>query len=119
MSGRSFRDLEVWQLAMDLAQAVYEVTDGFPRHELYGLTGQLRRSAGSIPANIAEGARQRTPRGKIYFYTNALASEAELETHIELSRRRRYATNQALRKPEDMATRVAQMLYRLIDSQGH
>jgi four helix bundle protein len=116
--GHSFRDLEVWQLGMDLADFVYTMTEAFPRHELYGLTSQLRRAASSIPANTAEGTRQRTARGRIYYYSNANASEAELETHLELSRRRRYAPEAELRKAEEMATRIAQMLYRLIQSQG-
>lgn len=55
MAGKSYRDLLVRQRAMDLAQAVYESTRGFPKEELYGLTSQLRRAAVSAPSNIAEG----------------------------------------------------------------
>ena len=65
---------------MELVDVIYELTDRFPRHELYGLTGQLRRSATSLPSNIAEGSRQRTRPGKIVYYKRANASEAELET---------------------------------------
>jgi four helix bundle protein len=56
----------VWQAAMALADRIYDLTERFPRHELYGLSGQLRRSAASIPSNIAEGTRQRTNKGKAY-----------------------------------------------------
>ena len=65
---------------MSLTDRVYELTERFPRHELYGLSGQLRRSAASIPSNIAEGTRQRTNKAKAYYYSAANASEAELET---------------------------------------
>jgi four helix bundle protein len=118
VSGPSFRDLDAWQVAMNLADRIYDLTERFPRHELYGLTGQLRRSAASIPSNIAEGTRQRTPKAKAYYYTAANASEAELETHLELSRRRKYAPERDIRDLEEMATRVAKMLFRLIDSVG-
>ena len=103
---------------MELADRVYDLTEPFPRHELYGLTSQLRRAASSIPSNIAEGTRQRTNRSKAYYYTAANASEAELETHLELSRRRRYASEAAICASEELATRVSQMLFRLIDSVG-
>jgi four helix bundle protein len=116
MAGRSFRDLEVWQLGMTLADRIYDLTNRFPRHELYGLTGQLRRAATSIPSNIAEGSRQRTNKSKAYYYTKANASEAELETQLEMSRRRRYASEQEIGRAEELAARVAMMLYRLIDS---
>jgi four helix bundle protein len=50
-----YRELEVWQKAMDLAQECYSATKGFPKEELFGLTSQIRRAAASVPANIAEG----------------------------------------------------------------
>ena len=55
MKVQHYRQLEVWQLAMDLAERCYQATKGFPKEELFGLTSQIRRSAVSIPANIAEG----------------------------------------------------------------
>ena len=116
MAGRSFRDLDVWQVAMTLTDRVYALTDGFPQHELYGITGQLRRAAASIPSNIAEGSRQPTNKSKAYYYTMANASEAELETHLELSRRRKYAADTHIRNVEELATRVSKMLFRLIAS---
>ena len=53
---KSFRDYNVWQRSHKLALAVYKLTEGFPRHEMFGLTSQMRRSASSVPTNIAEGA---------------------------------------------------------------
>ena len=57
----SYRDLEVWQQAMDLADLVYDITERFPTRERYGLALQMRKAAVSIPSNIAEGTRHRTP----------------------------------------------------------
>jgi four helix bundle protein len=104
---------------MALADRIYDLTERFPRHELYGLTGQLRRSASTIPSNIAEGSRQRTNKGKAYYYTAANASQAELETHLELSRRRRYVPEEDIRAAEELGTRVSKMLFKLIDSLGN
>jgi len=56
---RSFRDLQLWQKAMDLTTSVYRLTQAFPREELFGLTNQMRRSALSVPSNIAEGQGSR------------------------------------------------------------
>ena len=57
-SPKNFTDLIVWQKGCDLAELVYIVTRGFPRHEIYGLTSQMRRSVVSVPGNIAEGAER-------------------------------------------------------------
>ncbi len=61
MGVKSYRDLRVWQAGMDLAERVYRLTEAFPRHETYGLAGQVQRAAVSVPSNIAEGhAREHT-----------------------------------------------------------
>jgi four helix bundle protein len=116
MTGPSFRDLDVWQLSMELADRVYDVTLRFPRYELYGLANQLRRAAASIPSNIAEGTRQPTGRSKAYYYTAANGSQAELETQLELARRRKYAPESEIQKLQDLANRVSKMLFRLASS---
>jgi four helix bundle protein len=87
---RSYRELEVWQLAMKLVERWYIVTRTFPRDELFGLTSQIRRAAVSIPANVAEGACRRS--GAVYrnHITIALGSHAELETYTEIARRLGY-----------------------------
>ena len=83
----SFRDLEAWQLAMELVEGIYRATEGFPPAERYGLTSQIRRAAVSIPSNIAEGHA----RGSEGVYLNhvkiALGSQAELGTQIEIASR--------------------------------
>ena len=84
---RSHRDLIVWQKAMDLVTAVYRSTEDFPKTELYGLTSQIRRSAASIPANIAEGQGRRLAGEFMQFLANARGSLLELDTHLEIALR--------------------------------
>jgi four helix bundle protein len=79
---RTHKDLDVWKKSIDFVTMVYEVTNGFPKSELYGLSSQLRRAAVSIPSNFAEGASR---KGKIefkQFLFIALSSGAEIETQI-------------------------------------
>lgn len=82
---RSQRDLIVWQKAMDLVTSVYRLTEDFPKSELYGLTSQIRRSAGSIPANIAEGQGRRLGGEFLQFLAQARGSLLELDTHLEIA----------------------------------
>jgi four helix bundle protein len=82
---RSHRDLIVWQKAMDLVTTVYRLTEDFPKSELYGLTSQIRRSAASIPANIAEGQGRRLAGEFMQFLANARGSLLELDTHLEIA----------------------------------
>ena len=88
----SYRDLRVWQQAMDLAEHVYKATEQFPKHELYGLTAQIRRSAVSIPSNIAEGKGRNTDAEFLVFLFHARGSLMELETQISLAERLKYLT---------------------------
>ena len=92
---RSYRDLEVWQTALDLAVDCYRYTQGFPKHETYGLSAQLHRAAVSIPANIAEGRSRYHTKDFFYHLSVASGSLAEMETHIEIARRLHYL------KPEE------------------
>ena len=89
---KSHRDLIAWQKAMDLAVLIYQATGAFPRHELYGLTNQVRRAAASIPANIAEGQGRRSKPEFCQFLGNARGSLLELDTHLELALRLNYLT---------------------------
>jgi len=74
----SYRDLRVWQTAMDLVVSVYQETQGFPKEELYGLTSQMRRASVSIPSNIAEGKGRSTDRDRALFFCHARGSLLEL-----------------------------------------
>lgn len=78
----SFKQLTVWQRAIEVVKEVYRVTESFPKTELYGLVSQMRRSAVSIPANIAESKKRRTKKDFIQFLRVADGSGAELETMI-------------------------------------
>jgi four helix bundle protein len=83
----SYRDLLVWQQAMDLAVSTYELTRSWPKEELYGLTGQARRAASSIPANIAEGFGRESRASYQHFLKIAQGSLKELETHLQIAQR--------------------------------
>lgn len=84
---QSYRDLRVWREAMTLAEMSYNHTRDFPREELYGLTSQIRRSAVSIPANIAEGYGRDNTGSYIQHLRIAQGSCKELETHVLLAAR--------------------------------
>ena len=79
------KDLEVWQLSIDLVESVYKVTNSFPKAELYGLTSQMRRAAVSIPSNISEGAARKGNKEYLQFLYIALGSLSELETQLLIS----------------------------------
>jgi four helix bundle protein len=83
---RSYRDLHVWQNAVDFVVKLYRLTASFPKSENYGLTSQMRRASVSIPSNIAEG-HVRSRKEYAHFLTVALSSLAELETQMEIARR--------------------------------
>lgn len=82
-----FKDLKIWQKGIDIAEKCYFLTKSFPRDELYGMVQQIRKSAASIPANIAEGYGRRSTGDYIRFLNIAQGSVNELETHLILSQR--------------------------------
>jgi four helix bundle protein len=83
---RNYRDLQVWKKAHDLTLELYRVSQRFPREEMYGITGQLRRAAVSIRANLAEGCGRRTSNELARFVRAAMGSASELDYHILLCR---------------------------------
>ena len=108
MSGdvRSYRDLLVWQKGMDLAAEVYRLSKSWPKEELYGLISQVRRSAASVPANIAEGYGRQSSASYGQFLKVARGSLKELETHLLLAERvgitARGSCNDALEQADDL-----------------
>lgn len=82
----SFKQLIVWQRSIELVKKMYQVTEKFPKSELYGLVSQMRRSAVSIPSNIAEGKKRRTKKDFLHFLRIADGSTAELETQIIIAK---------------------------------
>ena len=89
-----FEKLTVWERGLDLADAVYDATQTFPNDELYGLTSQVRRSANSVPANIAEGACRDSAKEQVRYVEIAFGSLMETVSHLRLAVRRRFITQQ-------------------------
>jgi four helix bundle protein len=83
---KDFRDLKVWEKSHQLTLASYQATEKFPKHELFGLVSQIRRSAASVPANIAEGCGRRGNGEFHRFLQIAMGSASELEYHLLLSK---------------------------------
>lgn len=80
-----FKELRIWQKGMEIAKQCYFLTKQFPKDELYGMVQQIRRSASSIPANIAEGYGRRSPGDYKRFLNIAQGSINELQTHLFLA----------------------------------
>jgi four helix bundle protein len=111
----SYRDLLAWQRAMDLADLVYCVTEKFPRSERFGLVAQMRKAAVSIPSNIAEGSRHRTP-GYISRIIIALGEHAELETQALISERRKHISPSYMDDFNKLSTQVGELAHGLLRS---
>ncbi len=114
--GTSYRDLRVWQLAMELVIAVYSQTRGFPKEEIYGLTSQMRRSAVSVPSNIAEGKGRSTDRDRSLFFCHARGSLLELETQILIAQHLKYVAPSDAAKLMANSSQLGRMLNALIQS---
>ena len=102
-----FYTIAAWQRGDDLVVKIYQVTRKFPRHELYGLTSQLRRAAVSVPANIAEGSGRRTIRDYIRFLYIAKGSLTEVEYLVHISNRLGYLTEEDFRQLREDLRRTA------------
>ncbi|MGA2071715.1 MAG: four helix bundle protein [Sedimentisphaerales bacterium] len=88
------RQLDIWKKSIELVKDVYKVTSNFPQQELYGLTNQMRRSAVSIPSNVAEGFRRQHNNEFRQFLHIALGSCAELETQVTIAKELNYIKEQ-------------------------
>jgi len=108
-----FTDLRVWQRSHALVLALYKLTDRFPRSERFGLVGQLRRAAVSVPTNVAEGSKRRSAADYARFLNMAEGSLAETEYLLLLSRDLGYATNEAAEPLLTEASEIARMLHAL------
>jgi four helix bundle protein len=112
----SYKDLIVWQKSMDLVCLVYELTEQFPKEEIYGLTSQMRRSAVSIPSNIAEGRRRGSRKDFVQFLRIASGSTAELETQMCIAKRLSKTKHLNFEKAEGLCKEVEKMLSSMIRS---
>jgi len=110
---KSFRDLRVWQKAMELVERVYVLTQKFPREETYGLLSQIRRAVVSIPSNIAEGHTREHIKGYLHHISMAQASLAELDTQLEIATRLNYLLPSQLRELLPEVTSLGKQLYAL------
>ena len=110
----SYKDLIVWQKAMDLVVEIYRICKFLPKEENYGLSDQMRRSVISIDSNIAEGQARDSKKDFLRFLSIAQGSKAELETQIEICRRLKYIPDNELQKSENLASETGKMLRNLI-----
>jgi four helix bundle protein len=117
MSG-SYRDIKVWQRAIELVVDIYSCTRGFPKEEMYGLVSQLRRAAVSIPSNIAEGKGRRTDKEFLQFLHHARGSVFEVETQLAIAALLGYIQETEARHLGNSAGEIARMLSGLIIAIG-
>jgi four helix bundle protein len=116
MAIESYKDLDVWQMALGLAEECYLLTARFPKDEMYGMSAQVRRAAVSIPANIAEGYGRDQTGSFLQFLRIAQGSARDLETHLILTERIRLAEEQAVVPLLESCERISKMLRSLIRS---
>ena len=116
MSGRieSYKDLIVWQQAVQLAVATYALTRAWPKDEMYGLTSQARRAVTSVAANIAEGYGRESRGSYQQFLRMAQGSLKEFETHLAIAERAGIADATGIKPLLDQAEEVGKMLRNLI-----
>ena len=113
---KTHKELDVWQVSVELAKEVYQVTRGFPKDEQFGLVAQMRRSAVSIPSNIAEGAARQGTKEFIQFLYVAVGSASELDTQLEIARAIGACQPSQLEQTQKAVVRVTMMLRGLIRS---
>ncbi len=107
---KSYKDLIVWQKAMDLAVEIYRLSKSFPKDELYCLTNQIRRAAVSIPSNIAEGKGRNSKAEYLHFISIAQGSLAETETQVLLAVRLNYITETQANMTIQLQNEISKML---------
>jgi len=114
--GESFRNLEVWQRAIEWTLAVYKLAAAFPDSERFGLTSQLRRAAVSVASNIAEGYGRSTRGEYVLFLGHARGSISEVETQIVIAKALEFGSKEDLRNAESLCNQVGRMLRGLMKS---
>lgn len=113
---RNFEDLQAWQNTLDLAVAIYEITQEFPKAEQFSLTNQMRRAASSISANLAEGYGRYRRKEKMQFYKIANGSLLEVKSFCYLSHRLSYISDEQLTKILDLIVICQKLISALIKS---
>ena len=115
----SVRKLEIWHEAVQAVKAVYELTQNWPKEEMYGLTNQARRAAVSVPANLAEGLGRGTPREMARFAQIALGSLYELDTLLHLAAELAYSPVEMVESLRETLTTLAKRISAFITYQEH
>lgn len=110
----NFRKLKTWQKSTDLATDIYEVTQAFPKEEIYGIVSQMRRAVVSISSNIAEGAGRQSDNEFKYFLNIAKGSSYELETQLIISKNLGYLEVSLCKKLIEKLTEIEKMIYALV-----
>ena len=113
MDVRPHRNLDVWKKSMLLAKNIYGATTAFPKSEIYGLTSQMRRTAVSVPSNLAEGAARRSRKEFRQFINIAQGSLGELDTQLDLSNMLGYLEPDTHEKLMSEVTDISKMLFGL------
>lgn len=113
---RDYTKIDAWKLADDLAVAVYQQTQAFPREELYGLTSQLRRAASSVPANIVEGSARESQRDYLHFLHIARGSLVEAQYFLHLASRLGYLNEVDATRLHQQTKQVFACLHGLIQA---
>ena len=108
-----FKELNVWQKAIDLVTATYKKSQEFPKQELYGLTSQVRRSAISIPSNIAEGCGRKTNKDFANFLGISLGSAFELETQLIIAKNLNFMNSDDFKILENEIHHIQNMIIKL------
>jgi len=116
MSIRSYRELEVWQKAMNLVVDCYRLASQFPKTEVYGLASQLQRAVVSVPANIAEGQGRSHTKEFLNHLSIGYGSLMEVETHLQIARRLHYLDDSTLDAMLEKTGELGRMLNGLIQS---
>ena len=111
---KNFKDLRIWQQSIELVEEIYRISKEFPKEELYGIVNQIRRSAVSLPSNIAEGFVRFHNKEFKQFLFIALASSAEVETQLIVSNRLKYITKRKLDELSDRINKLNRMIMALI-----
>jgi four helix bundle protein len=114
--GQSFKDLVVWQKAIDLTVDVYKLTAKFPDAERFGLTNQMRRASVSVSSNISEGYGRATKGEYVQFLGHARGSCSELETQLVIAKRLGFGSPGNLESADSLCNEVGRMLGELMKS---
>ncbi|MCH7589967.1 four helix bundle protein [PVC group bacterium] len=116
MTQKTYRDLEVWQIGMQIVSIAYNLTREYPKDEEYGLKQQTRRAAVSIPSNIAEGYRRNSPKELVRFLRISQGSLAEVETQVSVAKQQSYITEKQEEELFELSNKEARKIQAFINS---